>query len=59
MNIVNITEDNNIYNCTRDENSILEISPFIIIIISIIPCFISIICCIFFMIYSFIKIIKK
>ena len=59
MNILNITDDNDICNCTENDNTLIEISPLIIILISIIPCFLSIICCVSFMIYSFIKLIKK
>ena len=59
MNITNVTdEDISSSNCT-DDNMIIEIFPLIIIIITIIPCFLSIICCVSFMIYSFIKLIKK
>ena len=57
MNITEIIDDNNnmsICNCT-DEN--LEISPLFIIIISIIPCALSIICCISFLSYGFIKVL--
>ena len=59
MNIINITDDNDICKSTENDNMITEISPFIVIIISIIPCFLSIICCVSFMICSFIKLIKK
>ena len=59
MNIINITDDNDICNCTENDNMIIEISPLIIIILSIIPYFLSIICCVSFMICSFIKLIKK
>ena len=59
MNIINITDDNmTISNCT-DENSLIEISPLIIIIISIIPCFLSMICGVIFTICTFIKLFKK
>ena len=57
MNITEITDDNmSISNCT-DENSLIEISPLIIIIISIIPCALSIICCLSFLSYGFIKVL--
>ena len=59
MNITEIIDDNNnmsICNCT-DENSLIEISPLFIIIISIIPCALSIICCISFLSYGFIKVL--
>ncbi len=52
MNIINITDDND------EKNTVIEISP-LIIILSIIPCFLSIICGVIFMICSFIKLIKK
>ena len=59
MNIINITDDNMLSSNCTDENSLIEISPLIIIIIiSIIPFFLSIICCVS-LIYSFIKLIKK
>ena len=59
MDIINITDENlSLCNDTND-NTLIEISPLIIIIISIIPCFLSIICCVSFMICSFIKLIKK
>ena len=41
-------------NCT-DENSLIEMSPLIIIINTIIPCALSIIYAISFLVYSFIK----
>ena len=59
MNIISITDDNDICSCTENDNTIIEISPLFIIIISIIPCFLSIICCLSFMICSFIKVFKK
>ena len=59
MNITEITYDDNmlICNCTDDENSLIEISPLFIIIISIIPCALSLICCISFLSYGFIKVL--
>ena len=59
MNIINITDDNDICNCTDEKNTVIEISPLIIIIISIIPCFLSVICGVIIMICNFIKFIKK
>ena len=59
MSIINITDDNDNCNCTENDNTIIEMSPLFIIIISIIPCFLSILCCVSFMICSFIKLIKK
>ena len=59
MNIINIPDDNDICICTENDNTIIEISTFIIIIISIFPYFLSIICGVIFMICSFIKLIKK
>ena len=59
MNIINITDDNmTISNCT-DENSLIEISPLIIIFLIIIPCGISLICEISSLVCSFIKFFKK
>ena len=59
MNKTEITDDKmTISNCT-DENSMIEISRLIIIIISIIPCFLSIICAISFLVCSFIKFFKR
>ena len=61
MNITEITDDNtSICNCTNDDNDmILEISPLFIIIISIIPCALSIICCLSFLSYGFIKMLMN
>ena len=59
MNVTEIIDDNNnmsICNCT-EENSLIEISPLFIIIISIIPCALLIICCISFLSYGFIKVL--
>ena len=57
MDIINITDDNiSLCYCT-DENSLIEISPLFIIIISIIPCALSIICCFSFLSYGFIKVL--
>ena len=57
MNIINITDDNMILSNCTDENSLIEISPLIIIIITIIPCALSIICCLSFLSYGFIKVL--
>ena len=60
MNITEINNDDNmtLCNCTNDyDDKILEISPLFIIIISIIPCALSIICCISFLSYGFIKVL--
>ena len=61
MDIVNITNPNNdndnnsLCNCTNDGNNmILEISP-LFLIISVIPCALSIICCLSILLYNFIK----
>ena len=59
MNIINITDDNMILSNCTDENSLIEISPLIIIIITIIPCALSLICGLLFLICSFIKFFKK
>ena len=58
MNITEITDDNmSLCNCTNDDNDmILEISP-LFLIISIIPCALSIICCLSFLSYGFIKVL--
>ena len=61
MNITETTDDNmSLCNCTNDDNDmILERSP-LIFIISIIPCALSILCCLLFLSYGFIKtLIKK
>ena len=59
MNIINTTDDNMILSNCTDENSLIEISPLIIIIITIIPCALSLICGLLFLICSFIKSFKK
>ena len=58
MNIINITDDNmTLFNRTDDDDSImLEISP-LFLIIAIIPCALSIICCLSFLSYGFIKVL--
>ena len=61
MNITEIIDDNNnmsLCNCT-DENSLIEISLLLIIIITIIACAISLICGLSFLICSIIKFFKK
>ena len=60
MNITEITDDNmSLCNCTNDDNDmILEILP-LILIISIIPCTLSLLCVISFLICNFIKFFKK
>ena len=55
MYVTNITDDNeNItsYNCTSNENNIIEI---VIPLITIIPCGMSLICLISLMVYTLIK----
>ena len=63
MNIINITEDNDnmsLCNCTNDDNNMMiEIAPLYIIIISIIPCALSIIFGLSLLICNFIKFFKK
>ena len=56
MNITEIIDDNtSLCNCTNDnDDMILEISP-LFLIISIIPCALSIICCLCFLSYGIIK----
>ena len=58
MNITEVMDDNKLCNCT-DENSFIEISPLFIFIITIIPCGLSLICGLFFLICTIIKIFKK
>ena len=59
MNIINITDNNvTVSNCT-DQTSLIEISPLIVTIITIIPCTLSLICVISFLVCSFIKFFKK
>ena len=61
MNVTEIIDDNILLcNCTNDNNNddfmIIEISP-LFLILSLIPCLLSIICCISFLSYNFIKVI--
>ena len=58
MNIINITDDNmSLFNRTDDDNNMmLEISP-LFLIIAIVPCAVSIICCLLFLSYGFIKVL--
>ena len=58
MNITEIVDDNmSLCNCTKDDNNmILEISV-LFLIISIIPCALSIICCLLVLSYGFIKVL--
>ena len=58
MNIKNITDDNmSLFNRTDDNNNMmLEISP-LFLILAIIPCALSIICCLSFLSYGFIKVL--
>ena len=58
MNIINITDDNmSLFNHTDDDNNMmLDISP-LFLIIAIIPCALSIICCLSFLSYGFIKVL--
>ena len=58
MNITEIIDDNKlICNCTNDDDIMtIEISP-LFLIISLIPCLLSIICCISFLSYGFIKVL--
>ena len=61
-NITEIIDDNTtLYNYTGDNNNdvnflTIEISP-LFLLISTIPCFLSIICCLSFLSYGFIKMI--
>ena len=59
MNVTEIIDDNiSICNCTNDDDGIMtiEISS-LFLIIAIISCLLSIICCISFLSYNFIKVI--
>ena len=58
MNIINITDDNmSLFNRTDDDdNMMLELSP-LFLIIAIMPCALSIICCLSFLSYGFIKVL--
>ena len=59
MNVTEIIDDNiSPNNCSdNNNNTLIEISPLFIIIISIIPCALSIICCFSFLSYGFIKLL--
>ena len=61
MNITEITDDNtSLYNCTNNDDNIMTIEiSFLFLIIKVIPCVLSIICCLSFAICSFIKVFKK
>ena len=60
MNVTEILDDNNsLCNCTNDNDDdfmTIEISP-LFLIISLIPCVLSIICCLSFFSYGFIKVL--
>ena len=60
--IDNVTEiiDNNNTTLSNDNNNHLsfEITPIYLLIFTI-PCFLSIICCLSFLLYDFIKVIKN
>ena len=57
MNVTEIIDDNKLCNCTNDNDFMtIEISP-LLLIISLIPCLLSIICCLSFLSYGFIKVI--
>ena len=53
MNITEIT-----YDTKDDDIMIIEIS-YLFLLIFTIPCFLSLVCCLSFSIYSFIKFLKK
>ena len=61
MNITEIIDDNKLLcNCTNDNDNdnfmTIELSP-IFLIISLIPCLLSIKCCLSFLSYGFIKVL--
>ena len=57
MNVTEIIDDINLCNCTNDNDFMtIEISP-LLLIISLMPCLLSIICCLSFLSYGFIKVI--
>ena len=58
MNVTEILDDNKLCNCTNDDDDIMtiEISK-LFLIISLIPCLLSSICCLSFLSYSFIKVL--
>ena len=61
MNVTEIIDDNmSLCNCTNDNDNddfmTIEISP-LFLIISLIPCLLSIICCLSFLSYGFIKVL--
>ena len=59
MNITEITDDNmSLCNCTNKDDDIMTIEiSYLFLIIASVPCFLSIICCSSFSIFSFIKVI--
>ena len=59
MNITEIVDDSiPICNCTNDDNNnMIEISPLYLLIVTLIPCALSIICCLSFLSCSFIKVL--
>ena len=57
MNVTEIIDDNKtLCNCDDDDFMTIKISP-LFLIISIIPCLLSIICCLSFLSYNFIKVL--
>ena len=63
MNVTEIIDDNmSLCNCTNDKDNddfmTIEISP-LFLIISLIPCLLSIICCLSFLSYGFIKVLTN
>ena len=59
MNITEITDDNmSLCNCTNDDDDIMPIEvSYLFLIIATIPWFLSLVCCLSFSIFSFIKVI--
>ena len=57
MNITEVVDENiSLCNCTNQDDYIIEISP-LFLLISSIPCVLSIICCISLLSYNFIKVL--
>ena len=58
MNVIDISDDVDnmtLCNCTENDNILIEISPILFIIITLIPCLLSILCLIIIPIYTIVK----